>query len=217
MSTPTRLNESQRRHLLSSCQYADKLLTEIEATLAASQSKSPFPKCRPDLSPAQAKVIQDYIARVRARLLRALDSQAVAIPAAQISALHSIRVTLGFVDIAFDECRPKRMVGYGELADGAAAGIAGMVEEMRGLIARLDSYLAQGESADLSKRLRLLEENGGDVALVQTLERAIDQHGLVEFRPALATIVERLESDTFEIAVFGRVASGLPIYGPLPT
>ena len=208
MSTPAHLNESQRRHLLSSCQYADKLLTEIEATLAASQSKSPFPKCRPDLSPAQAKVIQDYIARVRAQLLRALDSQAVAIPTAQISALHSIRVTLGFVDIAFDECRPKRMVGYGELADGAATEIAGMVDEMRGLIARLDSYLAQGESADLNKRLRLLEENGGDVALVQTLERAIDQHGLVEFRPALATIVERLESDTFEIAVFGRVSSG---------
>ena len=208
MSTPAHLNESQRRHLLSSCQYADKLLTEIEATLAASQSKSPFPKCRPDLSPAQAKVIQDYIARVRAQLLRALDSQAVAIPTAQISALHSIRVTLGFVDIAFDECRPKRMVGYGELADGAATEIAGMADEMRGLIARLDSYLAQGESADLNKRLRLLEENGGDVALVQTLERAIDQHGLVELRPALATIVERLESDTFEIAVFGRVSSG---------
>jgi GTP-binding protein EngB required for normal cell division len=83
-----------------------------------------------------------------------------------------------------------------------------MADEMRGLIARLDSYLAQGESADLNKRLRLLEENGGDVALVQTLERAIDQHGLVELRPALATIVERLESDTFEIAVFGRVSSG---------
>ena len=43
---------------------------------------------------------------------------------------------------------------------------------------------------------------------MQTLERAIDTHGLVEFRPALATIVDRLESDTFEIAVFGRVSSG---------
>ena len=208
MSTPAHLNESQRRHLLSSCQYADKLLAEIETTLAASQSKSPFPKCKPDLSPAQAKIIRDYIARMRSQLLRALDSQGVAIPAAQISALHSIRVTLGFVDIAFDECRPKRMIGYGELADGAATEIAGMVDEMRGLIARLDSYLAQGESADLNKRLRLLEEKGSEVALVETLERAIDQHGLVEFRPALTTIVDRLESDAFEIAVFGRVSSG---------
>jgi hypothetical protein len=44
------LNSSQRLHLLTSCQYADKLLSEIEATLAASQSKSPFPKFKPDIS-----------------------------------------------------------------------------------------------------------------------------------------------------------------------
>jgi hypothetical protein len=67
VSAPAHLNESQRRHLLSSCQYADKLLAEIEDTLAASQSKSPFPKYRPDLSPAQSKVIQDYIAVMRAQ------------------------------------------------------------------------------------------------------------------------------------------------------
>ena len=48
------LNSSQRLHLLSSAQYADKLLSEIEATLVASQSKSPFPKFEPDISPAQA-------------------------------------------------------------------------------------------------------------------------------------------------------------------
>ena len=55
------LNPSQRRHLLTSCQYADKLLSEIEAVLTSSQSKSPFPKFRPDVSPTQAKVIQDVL------------------------------------------------------------------------------------------------------------------------------------------------------------
>jgi hypothetical protein len=56
--------------------------------------------------------------------------------------------------------------------------------------------------------LRRLEEAGSDIALVKALERAIGQHGLVEFRPALGTIVDRLETETFEIAVFGRVSSG---------
>ena len=79
---------------------------------------------------------------------------------------------------------------------------------MQGIVSRLDSYLAQGQSADLAQRLRRLEEAGGDIALVKALERAIDQHGLVEFRPALATIIDRLETDSFEIAVFGRVSSG---------
>jgi len=208
--TPERgdLNPSQRRHLLTSCQYADKLLTEIEAVLAAAQAKSPFPKFKPDISPAQAKVVQDYIARMRAQLVRVLDSQGVPIPAPHIGSVHSIRVTLGFVDIAFDECRPKRMAGYGDLAGSAAIEIAGLVDEIQGIVSRLDSYLAQGQSADLEKRLQRLEEAGGDIALVKTLERAIDQHGLVEFRPALATIIDRLESKTFEIAVFGRVSSG---------
>ena len=208
MSTPGHLNPSQRLHLLSSCQYADKLLSEIEATLAASQSKSPFPKFKPDISPAQVKVVQDYIARMRAQLVRILDAQGVPIPAPHIGSVHSIRVTLGFADIAFDECRPKRMAGYGELADGAAIEIAGLVDEMQGIIARLDSYLAQGQIADLAQRLRRLEEAGSDIALVKAIERAIDKNGLVEFRPALGTIIDRLETNAFEIAVFGRVSSG---------
>jgi GTP-binding protein EngB required for normal cell division len=202
------LNPSQRLHLLTSCQYADKLLSEIEATLVASQSKSPFPKFKPDISPAQSKVVQDYIARMRAQLVRILDSQAVSIPAPHIGSVHSIRVTLGFVDIAFDECRPKRMTGYGALAETAAVEMAGLVDEMQGIISRLDSYLAQGQSADLEKRLQRLEEAGSGIALVKALERAINQHGLVEFRPALATIIDRLETNALEIAVFGRVSSG---------
>ncbi len=145
---------------------------------------------------------------MRAQLVRILDSQGVPIPAPHIGSVHSVRVTLGFVDIAFDECRPKRMAGYGELADSAAIEIAGLVDEMQGIISRLNSYLAQGQSADLEKRLRRLEEAGSDIALVKALERAINQHGLVEFRPALGTIIDRLETDTFEIAVFGRVSSG---------
>jgi GTP-binding protein EngB required for normal cell division len=208
VSTPGHLNPSHRLHLLTSCQYADKLLSEIEATLAASQSKSPFPKFQPDISPAQAKVVQDYIARMRAQLVRILDAQEVAIPAPHIGSVHSIRVTLGFADIAFDECRPKRMAGYGELADSAATEIAGLVDEMQGVISRLDAYLAQGQSADLAQRLRRLEEAGSDIGQVKSLERTIDQHGLVEFRPALGTIVDRLETSAFEIAVFGRVSSG---------
>ena len=202
------LNPSQRRHLLTSCQYADRLLSEIEAVLAASQSKSPFPKFKPDISPAQAKVVQDYIARMRAQVVRILESQGTPIPTPMFGSVHSIRVTLGFVEIAFDEVRSKRMAGYGEVAPDIATELSGLVDEMQGIASRLDSYLAQGQSADLEDRLRRLEDAGGDVALVKALERAIDRHGLVEFRPALATIIDRLESDAFEIAVFGRVSSG---------
>ena len=202
------LNESHKRHLFSSFQYADKLLAEIEAILTAAQSKSPFPKYQPDISPAQARVVQDYVARMRAQIVRILAGQGVPIPTPNIGSIHAIRVTLGFVDIAFDECRPKRMTGYGQISAEASTALSGLVDEMQGIISRLNTYLAQGQSADLAARLQRLEEAGGDIALVRTLERAIDRNGLVELRPALATIIDRLETNNFEISVFGRVSSG---------
>jgi GTP-binding protein EngB required for normal cell division len=198
------LNPSQRRHLLTSCQYADKLLADIEAA----QSKSPFQKSKPDLSPVQAKTVQDYIARVRSHLIRILDSQGVSVPEPILGSLHSIRVTLGFIEIAFDECRPKRMAGYGEMSSGAGTALSGVVDEIQGIVARLDRYLAEGRSADLEERLHRLESAGADLGLVKALERAIHHHGFVEFRPALANIVERMENRSFEIAVFGRVSCG---------
>jgi GTP-binding protein EngB required for normal cell division len=202
------LNSAQRQHLLSSCEYADKLLSEIEAILAAAQAKSPFPKFQPDISAQQAKVVQDYVARMRAQMVRILESQGVPIPAPGLGSIHSIRVTLGFADIAFEECRPKRMAGYGEVPEAARTELSGVVDEMQGIIARVDAYLAQGQKAGLDQRLERLEEAGGGVALVKVLERVINRHGLVEFRPALAAIIERLESKSFEIAVIGRVSSG---------
>ena len=66
------LNSSQKRHLLTSCEYADKLLSEIEAVLLAASSKSPFPRFKGDIAPAQTKVVQDYVARMRGDCMFAL-------------------------------------------------------------------------------------------------------------------------------------------------
>jgi GTP-binding protein EngB required for normal cell division len=202
------LNASQQRHLLANCRHADKLLAEIEAILAASTSQSPFPRYKPDIAPAQAKIVRDYVARIRARIVRLLESQEVPLPEAQFGSLHSIRVTLGFVGIAFDECRARNMAGYGELADGAGPDLDGAIDEMKSLIGSLNRYLAQDLGQDLEARLRRLRTEGSEVGLVRQLERIIGSHGMVEFRGALAHVIERLEADTFEIAFFGRVSSG---------
>ncbi len=202
------LTVPQKLHLLASFQYADRLLAEIESILAASRSRSPFPKYRPDLTPTQAKVVEDYIARLRAQMVRALAAVGIEPPEAQFGALHSIRVTLSFADIAFEECRPKCMRGYGELPAALVEEMNGAVDELQSLIARLDAYLAQGLGADLARRLEMLDRAGADLRVVRTLERIIRERGLVEFRPTLAAIIERMESGSFEIAVFGRVSSG---------
>lgn len=202
------LNSSQRLHLLSCSQYADKLLVEAEAILTASKSKSAFRKFKSPLSPAQAKVVEDYIARIRTQMVRVLESQEIGLPEPSFESVHSIRVTLAFVRIAFQECTPDRMQGYGEVPEQKIRELNGLVDEMVAAVEKLDIYLAQGLGQDLEARLARLVKTGVDVGLPKNLERIINGHGLVEFRPTLSMILDRLESKNFEIALFGRVSSG---------
>lgn len=200
------LNSSQALHLLSSCRYVDQLLSDIESILSASSAKSPFPKYRRDLSPVQMKVVQDYITRIRAQMVQVLKSQGINLPEPQFSASNSIRVTLEFADIAFDECRPEAMRGYGGVPASLVPELNGLVQEMKGVLRKLSSYLAQDR--DLAARLQRLEHTTNDTDALRAIERVISEHGLVEFRPMLEIILDRLESNAFEIAVFGRVSSG---------
>jgi hypothetical protein len=74
MATESSLNEAPQRRLFSNAQYADKLLSDIEAILTASESKSIFPKFRPDVSPLQVTLIRNYVARFRDHLGRVIRS-----------------------------------------------------------------------------------------------------------------------------------------------
>jgi GTP-binding protein EngB required for normal cell division len=60
----------------------------------------------------------------------------------------------------------------------------------------------------LEAHLEQMARAGADVRLPQILERIVNDHGFVEFRPTLSMIVDRLETKTFEVALFGRVSSG---------
>src|ERR1700678_4095790 len=95
------LSGPQKQHLLSSCQYADKLLSEIEGILHFSQSKSVFPKYSGAIPLAQARVVEDYITRIRSQILTALQSQNIPVPEPQFRTVHSVKVTLIFAEIAF--------------------------------------------------------------------------------------------------------------------
>jgi hypothetical protein len=205
---PEALNSSQRLHLVNSAEYADKLLDDIESILVASQSKSPFRKYKDSLPLAQVKVAEDYVARIRTQMVRVLEAQGIPIPEPKFGSVHSMRVTLAFVRIAFQECTPDRMRGYGEVPESKVRELNGLVDEMVGAVEKLDLYLAQGLGEDLQSRLARLQQAGGDFGLIKVLERIINDHGFVEFRPRLSMIVDRLETNSFEIALFGRVSSG---------
>jgi GTP-binding protein EngB required for normal cell division len=202
------LNSNHERRLSVTCRHIDKLLAEMESTLNVSTSKLAFPQYVPDLSPAQRRVIEDYIGRIRSQLVRVLDGQAIERPPADIPVSRSLHSYLTFVDIATEELKPEYMRGYGEVPPAAAVELNGIAGELQGLVRQLDQYLMRGSKENLQERLERLEQTGDEVPVLKKLESVISEHGLVEFRSTLSMILDRLEDNSFEIAIFGRVSSG---------
>jgi len=205
---PETLNPFQANRLRITCQYIDKLLSEIEEILDTAASKAAFPRYIPDILPAQRRTIEDYIARVRAQLIRILEGQAIAREKPSIPASRAVHVNLGAIDIAAEELKPKYMRGYGEVPENAATELNGIVGELSELIQRFDRYVSGGFGEDLKTRLERLESSGNDLTFLRRIEQTVRDRGLVEFRPAIAAILDRAEDKSFEIAVFGRVSSG---------
>ena len=208
LPTEDALNEAQRLRLSVSCQYIDRLLTDIGNILHAASSPSPFAKFIVDISPAQARVLEDYIHRLRGQLLRSLAWQQLEPGDPTIPATHAILTNLSFIDIAVEELRPRHMRGSGTISDGIAGGLNGVVHELRSLIEGMNRSLRQEMGTNLEARLERLQEQGADVSLLQTTSEIISRHGLVEFRGRLEAITSRLEDSNFEVAFFGRVSSG---------
>jgi GTP-binding protein EngB required for normal cell division len=207
-NTPNSLNEFQQRRLLVTCEHIDKQLSAVESVLYQASSKSVFPMYRSEVTPAQQRTVENYIARIRAQLLRVLDGQSIPRRKPSIHARHSIHVSLTFVEIAVEELYPKYMRGYGLVPESVATDLNGIAGELLGLVAKLDRYVSDGDGEDLKQRLERLEQTGDEMQLLQRIEQVVTERGLVEFRSTIADILDRAEDKNFEIAVFGRVSSG---------
>jgi len=202
------LNDPQQRRLRVTCHYIDKLLSDVEHVLHQATSQSPFPRYVMDVSPAQVRVVEDYIRRLRAQLLRALDWQHMKPNPPDIPATRAVLTNLAFVDIAIEELRPSYMRGSGPVPEDAVDELNGVVHELRSLVEATERYLRQELGRDLESRLKRLQETGYDVALLRAVEEIVTRHGLVEFRPRISALASRLEDDSLEVALFGRVSSG---------
>ncbi|OFW06614.1 MAG: hypothetical protein A3H96_13195 [Acidobacteria bacterium RIFCSPLOWO2_02_FULL_67_36] len=202
------LNEFQQRRLIVTCRHIDGLLGNVEAILTAAASRSPFGKYVDDMTPAQKKLITDYIDRIRKQMVRALASERAAVPPPSADALWAIRTALEFVDVSIEELRPRYMTGYGPVAPGAAKVLTGVVEELQTIVRQLSASLVKGAARDFGARLERLANVGAEGEALKVLHDIIDRYSLVEFRRPLGMILERLEDPRFEIAVFGRVSTG---------
>jgi len=202
------LNDNHKRHLLSTFRYLDEVLDQAEHIMASSRSRTAFPRYVLDTAPVQRKVLVDYFARFREALLAALPDLALVPGTPEVSTLHALRVQIIAADIALEDTSASSMRGYGPLSAEATAALERVVAELRGQLQRIGAFLEEPPDRDLQARLERLAATTDEARLVSELERVITAHGLVELRPALAVLVERMESRRFEVGVFGRVSSG---------
>jgi GTP-binding protein EngB required for normal cell division len=208
MRRPGELNEHQQTRLRITCLHIDKLLSNIEDILHAAASQSPFRRYLVDINPAQVRVVEDHIRRLRSQLVRTVAWQQMKPEPPDIPATRAILAHLTFVDIAIEELKPSYMRGSGAVPEDAVGELNGVVHDLRSLVSGMEHYLKQELSTDLEKRLEHLEQTGLDVLLLRLLEQITTRNGLVEFRPRINALASRLEDDSFEVALFGRVSSG---------
>lgn len=201
------LNENHQRRLRITFQYIDKLLSETEHTMADASSTSPFREHSDDTTPIQRKVTHDYILRIRETMSRMMQELEIDPPHPRSGAIWSAGVSLMFCSISIGEITAERMRGYGAMTDDAATALDGIRGELGSLLDKLAAYLASG-SGDLQKRLEQLGQTSDEGRLLGEIERIITVHGLIEFRTALTTLLDRFENAALEIGVFGRVSSG---------
>ena len=207
-SSAAGLNEHQARALAVTCQYIDKMIGEMEHVLSSTASKAAFPKYLGDISASQRRTLEDYFARIRAQLERVLEGQGIPRPEATIPASRAVYTALLTIDIAVEELGPSYMRGYGDVPPELVTELEGICGELRELVSRVNQYLLQDAGQDLRKRLERLEQTSAELELLTKIERVVTERGLVEFRSTIAGITDRLEDQSLEIAVFGRVSSG---------
>jgi GTP-binding protein EngB required for normal cell division len=183
-------------------------IEEMEAFLAHIASSSALSERVNDISPTEAKVIQDYFARIRSTMLACLQENGVPLDIRRTSLRWTLQTRASFLHVGIAELGPEQLRGYGELSPAARDQLVKIQEELDRLVDRLGAYLRQGLGEDLSQRLTRLEANPGTLATLKLLGRVVTRWQLVEFRPLLDTILKRLEYPQYEIAVFGRVNSG---------
>ena len=207
-SEAAQLNENHRRHIRGTFQYIDKLLSEAEHGMIDAGSPSPFQEYSDDTTPIQRKVTHDYIVRIREAMRGALQELNIPSVEPRCGAIWAADINLMFSDISLADLTPGKMRAYGQLSDESAQAVDEIRAELSSLLGQLRGYLGQAAGGDLQARMERLSKTGNEVALLRELERIITAHALVEFRSALTTLVDRLETVTFEAGVFGHVSSG---------
>src|SRR2546427_3492959 len=126
--------EHHQRHVRTTFQYIDKLISEAEHTMADAGSPSPFQRHSDDTTPIQRKVTHDYILRIREAMRRVMEELSIQPSDPQSGAVWAAAINLMFCYISLIELTPERMLAYGPLSPRPADKLDGIRAELDGLV-----------------------------------------------------------------------------------
>ena len=197
------LNGPQSRAIRCGFLDINRRMAELEASIVGRAHSSPFSARVNDLSVTEARVVQDYFARIRTAMRTHLEDCEVALDITPSSLRWTLQCGITFMGITVEELRPSKLRGYGELSEDAVKRCNKTCEDLTRLIDQVATYLRQGIGRDLPERLARLDQAGVEAGTLARIEKLVSRRGLVEFRPTIEMIVSRLENPSFEIALFG--------------
>jgi hypothetical protein len=148
------LNSFQQRRLLTTFQYIDKLLADIETALHSKNSRRPFFPYIADLAPPQRSAVEDFAARLRAKMLVSLADAGMQPDPPQIPVTRAIHAALTYIDISIQELRPRYMLGYGQVTDTAAEMLNRFVEELQPMVHAIDRIVSTAPPASKGRNRR---------------------------------------------------------------
>ena len=200
------LSDNHKRRILTSLQYADKLLEESLRALVPGE-RPLFSSYLQDLSAAECRRITGYAAKIREQMSRLMHKCGIEIPSANTFATGKLRTCLTSLDLTLEDIHPDKMRGYGKIDSASARDLSWTLQETRRLVSLLLAFLSETRAAHAH------EPSCGEIdpafaALIERLAKIIETHGMVEFLPALNALSRRARSLRYEIAVFGRTNSG---------
>ncbi len=138
------LNPYQRRRIVTTCEYVDKLLAEAEHILICERPPSPVQGVRADVPPRQIEKVKEACAQLRQAMQQLLSTLGIEQTLAGQSARAIFHTALVFAGIAFEELRPRYLRGYGELPEDVASKIEECVSSMKAMVDRMIEECAAG-------------------------------------------------------------------------
>ena len=112
-----------------------------------------------DLSPTEAKVVQDYFGRIRTAMLGHLKECEIPLEARPASLRWALQTGLSFIGITVEELRPSKLRGYGPLRQKGPEQCDKVNGDLGRLVDQVAAYLRQGLGRDLHERLARLEKS----------------------------------------------------------